>query len=382
MLRAILSIIYYILKNHFNISYHFSLLSQRLQFSALLCFIAIISGLIIQIFNVPMPFLIGGLIGVAIFCTILDQKHHDKIVLPKSLSSLCLSIIGAMIGTSFSPEIISILPMLIPSLVLMILYVLVTFVIGYRICRFFGYDKGTSLLSAMPGGVIEAISLGDKLHADQKIIAIHHFGRIMLLILTVPLAVSYWTGHLVGSAAGEQLSSVDSAFSDIMLIFIIAYIGPKIGKLCHIPARHVIGAALVSIFCHAFGIIDIHSPTWLLNAAQLVIGMSLGTRFINVKLTILFKALLNAVLLMTIYTVLALLMVMVIMFFYETKNPELLFVSFVPGGVPEMGLVALSLQLSPIIVIIHHFVRIFFVLVFIDIFIKYFYNNTYIPPPK
>ena len=36
-----------------------------------------------------------------------------------------------------------------------------------------------------------------------------------------------------------------------------------------------------------------------------------------------------------------------------------LILSFAPGGVTEMGLIALSLSLSPIVVTVHHVVRIF-----------------------
>ena len=36
------------------------------------------------------------------------------------------------------------------------------------------------------------------------------------------------------------------------------------------------------------------------------------------------------------------------------------FLSFAPGGVSEMGLIALSLGISPVMVAAHHMLRIFF----------------------
>ena len=59
--------------------------------------------------------------------------------------------------------------------------------------------------------------------------------------------------------------------------------------------------------------------------------------------------------------------------FITSIRPEALILAYSPGGVNEMGLVAVLLQIEPAYVITHHLFRLILVLIILSLAKKYFY---------
>ncbi len=114
----------------------------------------------------------------------------------------------------------------------------------------------------------------------------------------------------------------------------------------------ILGAAL-----SLSGIYAVDLPQWLVNLAQIVVGASLGTRFAGISHKMLVKGL--GLSLVSVGAMLGLGALMALAIIPLTgENFEVLLISFAPGGVTEMALVALSLSANPAYVTIHHLYRI------------------------
>ena len=86
--------------------------------------------------------------------------------------------------------------------------------------------------------------------------------------------------------------------------------------------------------------------------------MGLGTQLSGASRTAFRRILLTTLLMVTVYLTLSFFTAM-IMSGYSGLAMDALFLAYTPGGVTEMGLIALSMALSPVVVSGHHVFRIF-----------------------
>lgn len=319
-----------------------------------------VGGLAAAALGLPMPYLIGSLCVSAGYTIFVANRSGRPVVFPRRLRFAFVSVIGVMIGATFSPGLLSALPALWPSLIAMVAFIVTAHASVYQLfTRLGGYDRTTALYAAMPGGLVEAVMLGERAGGDVRILTVQHFARIIIVVVTIPMLFLIWNGVAVGSAAGQVFSPEDTRVSDLALIAALALIGAPFARLAHIPAGHLMGPLILSATAHVGGLAGIHSPGWLLALAQLVIGVGLGTQFSAVTGRLLVRTfglgLVSVALMMAVGAGFAAGLTTILPLPFEA-----LFISYAPGGVTEMGLVALSLEISPVIVAAHHLFRITF----------------------
>lgn len=318
--------------------------------------------------GLPIPFLLGSLVGAATLSITFAVKTGLRLFYPQLLREVFVAVIGVMIGATFNIEVFDQVSALTLTLSAMTLFVAIVFGTNYVIFRHIGkYDRATATFAAMPGGLIEAIALGERSKANVETLTIQHFVRIVLVIVAVPMLFLAFTGETVGSAAGERMQTAAATYADWQITGVLALVGLFIGKRFHLPAAALIGPLILTALLQTLQIVEIRSPHLLLNTAQLVVGASLGTQFARSSPRQLVASLGLGFLSVTVTGSIAALVALVLAttssFSFQT-----LFISFSPGGITEMGLIALSLGVSPVLVSIHHLFRILFT-VFLTSFI-------------
>lgn len=331
---------------------------DRIPGLAVLTLVAVLGGWSASYTPLPMPWMLGSLFATACCAPLLARVFTPRPSYPERVRRACIALIGVMIGASFSPEVMSLLPTLWVSMLAMLAFVLISHGVGYMLFTRVGrYDSKTAFYASMPGGLIEAISFGEAAGCDSRTLTVQHFTRIVIVVIVVPLALLIWHGSAVGSAAGEVLGQGGWHLSDVAAVAALAGIGLLISPWIHLPAGHLMTPLLISAVVHAGGIVAIASPEWLLYLAQLVVGAGLGTRFVDFDRAQLLRALGMSSL--SISCVLVLSVVFAVVLSNLTPLPvEALFISFAPGGVTEMSLIALSFGVSPMLVALHHLLRI------------------------
>lgn len=332
------------------------------QFLSILatCCVAFLGGVIAKFLGIPLPWMLGPLLITAAVSFFGIQIFGNNLSLPPISRTIFVPMIGLMIGSRVSPDILSEMAGWWPSLMLIPPFAIIVQLINYQVFhRLAGYDKTTAFFSASPGGLIEAVLLGEKNGGDTALMAIQHFARVALSVSIIPLILNFTLGNPVGSAAGVIADSHEYALElkDIILLFFAAIIGVAGAKFLRLPAAIMFGPFLVSTILHAGGVTAAEIPSELVNIAQLVIGTTLGTRFAGQnKRAIIYGF---GISLVALFTSLAMAFgVAYLIYSIGIAAIEVGLVSFAPGGLVEMSLIAISLGADPVFVATHHIVRI------------------------
>lgn len=343
---------------------------SRLPGIALQLCIGTIGAAMAWMLGLPMPFLIGSLLAVGVFSMVAVARTGVVQSFPEWLRRSFVGVIGVMIGLSFTPDLLGALNTLWVSLAVVMLYVPVAFATGYFVYRKIGgYDRPTAIFSAMPGGLIEAISIGEQSGGNTAVLTVQHFARVTLVVVVVPWLFWLWSGQSVGSSAGETLSRAAYDGFDIVQILIIAAVGILLGKLLRLPAGVLTGPLLLGALIQGSGVLHTDSPGWVLSLSQLVVGTGLGATFAGINRSQLLRAFGLGALAVSLTLILGFGFAWGLSWVVTTPV-EVLFISYTPGGVTEMSLIALSLGISPIMVAAHHLFRITFTVMFMGLLAK------------
>lgn len=188
-------------------------------------------------------------------------------------------------------------------------------------------------------------------------IALIHAARIFLVVLTLPFLIETFTGFDVGRAGVASSAPATVSFDD-PLWFAAAVIGGVIlGSALRLPARFLVGPMLVSAMLHFSGVTDFELPAMALAGAQIVIGATIGCRFAGASPRIVLQAMVysaGATLIMLLGTT-----AFASAFAFVGGDRFIAYVlAYSPGGVAEMSLIALSLNVQVPFVVLHHIVRV------------------------
>ena len=328
--------------------------------------VGLIGALVAVLMGLPIPYLLGSLIVTATFSLITFARTGKRLWFPQPLRSVFIAIVGTMIGAGFSSDLLSMAPSLVFTLLGMVLFVGIAQAFNYTVfCKVGGLDPVTARYAALPGGLIEAVTMGEKAGGDVEKLSVQHFVRIVLVILTVPMLFLLVTGDAVGSSAGETMTHRTSVWFDWITTISVAIVGLGVGRLLRLPAGILIGPLILAAAVQSSGVVDLQGPAILLNASQAIIGASLGSQFALSTLRQLLVALGLGVL--SVWGMLAIASLFALVLVHVTEMSfQTLLVSFAPGGLTEMSLVALSLEVNPVLITGHHMFRILFTVFMAD----------------
>ncbi|MBR9762603.1 MAG: AbrB family transcriptional regulator [Rhodobacteraceae bacterium] len=323
-----------------------------------LCLLGYIGGLAAHLLGLPLPYMLGSLFAVALITALLPRALPDDYTFPEVFRSLFIAVIGTTIGAQITWEILGHLPRMVPSILALTLFVPLTQAVNYQIFRRVGgYDRATAFYAGAPGGLIDSIVAGEAAGADVQILAVQQFLRIIVVVSMLPVGLSLWYGHPVGSSAGITLNKGDVGLDHLPEVIGAALVGLVVFRRLNLPAAQLIGPLICAAALTLSGLAVIEAPGWVVSGCQVVIGTSLGTRFIGVE----WKRLLRAGWLsgLSVASMIIIGLGLALPVAPLTgQHPDVLVISFAPGGVTEMALVALSLNTNPAVVTLHHLYRI------------------------
>lgn len=319
----------------------------------------LIGGAVAFLIGAPMPFMLGGIFGTAVFVLWYERDGKALPKLSRWIRLVSMSIIGTMIGSRFSPDLLTLLPQFWISGLAIIPFILLAHGGSYAIMtRLGGYDPRDAFFAALPGGIVDSAALAEEAGADLRVVTAQHFIRIILVVTSVPLLFLAIEGHAVGSLAGETLANATYDLTDIGLILVIALTGLGFGRMTNLPVSHMMGPLLLALVLSVGGVVQIDIPPWLGHLAQYFVGTALGAQFSGVSRKLLVRGL-GMGLLAGVYMLVLAATMAAILVQHVPAGYGAMFVSFAAGGLAEMSLIALSLHFNPVVVALHHLARIF-----------------------
>jgi len=328
--------------------------SRRTIFALLL---GLIGGGCFAYVGIPLPWMLG-----AMAATMAASLAGTDITMPQALRKPMIALVGVALGSAFTPDRLDGFTAWLPSLGVLPVYVLV---IGCLILLYLRYmsrfDAKTAFFAATPGGLSEMVILSDQLGGDMRNVALFHSARLVLIVFCVPLIANL-------AVTLEPITAVatSNAIPDLRQIFILGGLlvaGWLLAIPLRLPSPSFMGPLFLSSAVHLTGLTEASPPFVAVAAAQLVIGASVGSRFSGVPISLILKTLSigagGAFLMFAVTLLFALGLCM------ATGHPlALLLLALIPGGFPEMSLIALSMGFDPAFVVTHHGVRVLLVVTF------------------
>ena len=319
----------------------------------------LLGGIAAYFIGLPLPFMLGGIFGAAAYVLWYERDGRELPKMSRWVRPVFMSIVGAMIGSRFSPELLTLLPQFWISGLAIIPYILIGHGGSYAIMRFAGhYKRQDAYYASLPGGIIDSVALAEAAGADLRVVTAQHFVRIILVVTSVPLLFLLFQGERVGSFGGESIATENYDVLDVALILTIAFGGLLFGRLIKLPVAHMMGPLLFALALSVSGAVTIDIPPWLGHLAQYMIGTALGAQFSGVSRRLLVKGL-GVGLMVGAYMLTLGAVIAVILTPLVPARFGVMFVSFTGGGLAEMSLIALSLNFNPVVVALHHLFRIF-----------------------
>ncbi len=321
--------------------------------------IGAMGGWIFSLFHVPLAWMLGSMITA----TIIAMSGGTFLERPVRLRAVMLAVLGVMLGSSFTPSVLDQVSTWFTTLSVMTIFVAVVTVVGWiGLRRLTAFDSTTSYFSAVPGGFTVMVVTGGAMGGDERTIALVHSLRIMLTVLIIPLWFRLADGVVPPEALLQQATIADLDTMDTAMLFALGGFGALFGKIARIPTYALVGPMILSAVAHLAGLTSAKPPIELVNAAQVVIGTSIGCRFVGVVIREVPKTLLCGAF-TGLYLLGAGALAALALEPYTGASFPALWLAFAPGGLPEMALMSIALGVDPAFVSTHHLYRIVLLLV-------------------
>ncbi|GKY90120.1 AbrB family transcriptional regulator [Sinisalibacter aestuarii] len=309
--------------------------------------------------HVPLPWMLGPLFATAAVNLSGLHPFGLRIGMPRITNRIFIPVIAISISSGVTPSFLISLLSWWPSLVAMIPFVVVLQMANYMTFRLIArYDRATAFFSASPGGVAESVLLGEGNGGNPGKIVLQHSSRVTLAIIVLPFLLtailhsSYDRSGALATGGGAPFSLWQAA-----LLTAAAALGAAVALRFRLPASPMIGPLVLGSILFGTGITTMTVPPSLLHLAQLAIGTMLGCRFREENRRDLLGSMPSAVAAFAVSAAIAATCALAISA-TGIAPASLLFLSFAPGGLSEMSLVAISLGADPVFVAAHHLARI------------------------
>lgn len=278
------------------------------------------------------------------------------VLVPHQVRVMVLAVVGVFIGGSFSPDLLPRLGAWAGSLSLMLLFIpTVTLVASEYFRRVAGFDRPTAVFSGAPGTLTAMVIVGGEAGADERLIALTQGLRVVMVVIVMPTVVA----ALIGHPAAVALPAAQAPFvpAEAAMLVASAVLGYAVAILLKLPAAAMTGAMLAATALYLGGFVQWHPPDAVFQAALWILGSAIGSRFSTVRAITFYRVSRHAV--VATLVVIAVSAVFAAGASALTGTPYLTaLISFTPGGVAEMCLIAIAFDVDPAFVAIHHLTRI------------------------
>ena len=241
--------------------------------------IGAVGGGIFALLDLPLAWMMGAMIANAIAAFAGGELRMDV-----RLRAFMSVVLGIMLGSAFSPEILGRMAQWWITLVALVVYVGATGAVAFGFFRAVGgHDPGTAYFAGVPGGLNEMILLGGAMGGDDRAIRLTHSTRIFLVVMTIPFlfrALAEGAPVARAAAGGASIAPID-----IVLLAASAVAGIFLARLVRLPAPALTGAMIGSAAVHLAGLTEAAPPREVVAAAQPIIGTSIGIRFSGVPIS-------------------------------------------------------------------------------------------------
>lgn len=235
-----------------------------------------------------------------------------------------------------------------PSVLAMLGYMGLMLLGGRWLFGLSGMSRLSALFCAFPGSMNGAVILAERLGADVRWIAITHAMRLVMVVASAALLANHLAGGVVlGEGNGLR-------WGDLYLL-LLAPACAWLGRLLRLPIPEFLGPIAVGAAMASLGL-GLALPDLLLILTFLVLGSSVGSRFSGTSWTRLLQVGRYGLLFGAYAVGMAVITAWLVSRVTALPFAAVL-LALLPGGVGEMAVIAVALEIDPVYVVSHHVLR-------------------------
>ncbi len=306
--------------------------------------IGAVGGALFELSGLPLAWMLGPMIA-----NLLASSRGVDVAVPEPLRNVFLAVMGLVLGSQVTPQLAQrVLDWPLSAGLLLIGVAASTAVAAawYRRC---GFDPVSAWFGASPGAMTAMIMLGDKCGGDAQRIAVAQSLRIILVILFLPPL--FWAFEGDAGAASSEHATLAHGWMLLTIPLLL-----PLGRWLRLPSAALLAPLIAAALLSGFDIASLTLPDWGMNLMLWVLGSAIGSRFKGMTRRLLGRYLWQSgVATLLALVVLALFAEMIHQLLGVGRDVALL--ALAPGGIGEMAILAVALDIDPVFVAFHHLLR-------------------------
>ena len=320
-------------------------------------------ALLAEYFNVPLAWFLGPML-----VTSLITLAGIKTKMPRLILSTVLIFLGLYIGNYIDKNLFSQIHQWAWTSLIMFAYIVISvLIVSKYLQKYSGYGKKTSIFSAAPGALGPLMILAEDEKSDLSQVATSHLIRLIIIITVFPFVVQSFydfdNTHLT-----EKILTNQNSFHLLILIFLSIILILIFEKL-RVPAALLSGTLVASGFLQITDIASYKLPPNIIDYCLLILGSSVGCRFANKTFSDIARNALHSFVATFLLVLLGVLAAYIASLVID-KNFFTLLLSYCPGGIYEVAVIAIFFDLDPEFVTFHHIIRLLLILFVVPIILK------------
>ena len=321
------------------------------------------SAIVADFLKIPLAWMIGPMI-----VTSFIALKGFQVMMPRLALSSILIILGLHIGNYIDQNLLNQMVNWIWTTIIMFFYIIISILIVSKyLQKFSDYKEKTSIFSAAPGALGPLMILAEYEKSDLSQVATAHLIRLIIIITLFPfIIVNLYPAEALEL---EKFDYVSQNHWELVLLILVSLIFIFFFDKVKVPAALLSGTLVASGVLQIFDIASYKLPDTSINFCLLILGASVGCRFANKT----FKEVANNSFHGLVATVLLVLLGFVAAYiatFFVDTNFLSLILSFCPGGIYEVAVIAIAFDLEPDFVSFHHIIRLLFILFIVPVILR------------
>jgi membrane AbrB-like protein len=229
----------------------------------------------LSLLGFPSALLFGGLTGGLVFALGTSRE----VSVPAWSFKIGQGIIGVTIGAVVDWATLADLGGDWPAVIVISVVTLLLSVAAGQLLRLHrGVSTVTASFSAVAGGASGMTAIAHDLGADDRVVTVIQYLRVLVILLAMPAAVS-----LVFDADQRTTRAVNgpgSSVEGVVYTVLAVALGIVLGRLLRLPSPALLGALVGAVALALLPVFDgVVVPAWLQGVGFVLVGVQVGLRF-------------------------------------------------------------------------------------------------------
>ena len=255
--------------------------SPRLRGWLVVVAVTVVASVLLGLVGLPSPWLFGSLVGGLLHAL----TSREELAMPPLVFAVGQGLVGAVIGALVQVSTLSRLAADWPSVALVTLGTLaISLAAGWLMALHRDVSPATGAFSLVAGGASGIVALARELGADDRVVTIVQYLRVLLVLLAMPVVTTVFF-HPPHGGGGPPAGVATRSWPDLLFVVLAVGLGLLVQRFVTAPATALLGPMLIAVALSASGVLGhVSVPTVLEDLGYALIGVRVGLRFTRASL--------------------------------------------------------------------------------------------------